>query len=66
MFLHFNGKYHSQFHEGIVWYLKKYVPEIKIVTITTVLMDEVQKPKKEILEEADFVIVVDDDITGSY
>ena len=66
MFLHFNGKYHSQFHEGVVWYLKKYVPEIKIVTITTVLMDEVQKPKKEILEEADFVIVVDDDITGSY
>lgn len=66
MFLHFNGKYHSQFHEGIVWYLKKYAPEIKVITITTIVMDTVKQPDEDVLKEADFVIVVDDDITGSY
>ena len=35
-FLHFNGSFHSDFHEGIGWYLQQAVPQLKRVTIATV------------------------------
>ncbi len=33
LMLHINGSYHSENFEGIVWYLNKYAPELKILTI---------------------------------
>jgi uncharacterized iron-regulated protein len=35
-FLHVNGSYHSDDFEGISWYLQRYAPELKILTISTV------------------------------
>ena len=36
LLLHYNGSYHSENYEGILWYLKKKRPELKYATITTV------------------------------
>lgn len=33
LFLHFNGSYHSNYHESICWYLKQEKPDLKIVEI---------------------------------
>lgn len=65
-FLHFNGAYHSQNYEGIIWYLQKYNPGIQIMTITTVVQDTIDKVKVENLNTADYIIVVDADVTNTY
>lgn len=66
VFIHYNGTYHSDNFEGINWYLKKYNPEIKIVTIATVEQKDIAKLEKEHNNKADFIIVIDEDVTKTY
>lgn len=66
IFVHCNGTYHSDNYEGINWYLKKYNPEIKIVTIATVEQKDIAKLEKENNNKADFIIVIDEDVTKTY
>jgi uncharacterized iron-regulated protein len=66
VFIHYNGTYHSDNYEGINWYLKKYNPEIKIVTIATVEQKDITKLEKEHNNKADFIIVIDEDVTKTY
>jgi len=63
VFIHYNGTYHSDNYEGINWYLKKLKPEIKIITIATVSQNEIDTLEEEHLNKADFIIVVDEDMT---
>lgn len=65
-FLHFNGSYHSDFHEGIEWYLKQAHPEWKVVTITTVVPEQLDRLDAEYRGQADIIICVDADMPGSY
>ncbi|MCU0462269.1 MAG: ChaN family lipoprotein [Bacteroidales bacterium] len=64
--IHFNGSYHSDRYMGIIWYLNKYSPGLKIVTITTILQDDVEKMGDEGRGQADFVIVVPTAMTRTY
>lgn len=63
IFIHYNGTYHSNNYEGINWYLKKLKPSVKIITIAAVSQKDVSKLEKENLNLADFIIVVDEDMT---
>lgn len=65
-FLHFNGAYHSDFHEGILWYLKLQQPELNYLTITTVEQGDNAKLDAEHVGRADFIICVDEDMTKTY
>jgi uncharacterized iron-regulated protein len=64
--LHYNGSYHSDKHMGILWYLNKYNPAIKSLTISAVLQDEVEKMSDENKGLADFVIVIPSSMTRTY
>lgn len=65
--LHLNGSYHSDRFEGIVWYLKRLNPELKILTISTVLVDKPKNPTAfKTKGLADFIIAVDEDMTRTY
>jgi uncharacterized iron-regulated protein len=66
VFVHYNGSYHSDNFEGINWYLKKDKPGVKIVTIATVSQKEVSKLEKEYLQKADFILVIDEDMTKTF
>lgn len=66
VFVHYNGTYHSDNFDGINWYLKKAQPALKIMTIATVSQKDVSKLEKENLKLADFIIVVDEDMTKTY
>jgi len=66
LFIHYNGSYHSENHDGIVWYLQKAKPQLKIVTITTVSQKDIKKLLKENEKKADFIICVDEDMTSTY
>lgn len=65
-FLHFNGAYHSDFHEGILWYLQLQQPELKYLTITTVEQGDNTNLEAEHNGRADFIICVDEDMTKTY
>jgi uncharacterized iron-regulated protein len=65
-FIHYNGSYHSDNYESINWYLQKGKPGIRIGTISTVSQKDVSKLEKENLGKADFIIVVDEDMTNTY
>ncbi|GAA4280069.1 ChaN family lipoprotein [Gaetbulibacter aestuarii] len=65
-FIHFNGSYHSNYKEGIVWYLHQYKPSLEIKTITTVEQENIEKLDKENFDKADFIICVDADVTKTY
>ena len=65
LMIHYNGAYHSNDYEGIMWYLKKYRPELKVLTITTESVSDVKKFNKE-NAKADFIIQVDEDMTTTY
>ena len=34
--IHFNGSYHSDWHQGVEWYLKKAKPALKVLTIASI------------------------------
>jgi len=66
IFVHYNGSYHSDNFEGINWYLKNEKPSVKILTIAAVSQKDIYKLEAEHLKQADFIIVVDEDMTKTY
>jgi uncharacterized iron-regulated protein len=66
LLIHFNGAYHSDYFDGINWYLKRANPALKIATISTVSQKDISKLEKENLGKADFIICVDEDMTTTY
>jgi len=66
LFIHYNGSFHSENHDGIVWYLKQARPELNINTVTTVSQKDIKKLLAENKGKADFIICVDEDMTNTY
>jgi uncharacterized iron-regulated protein len=66
LFLHFNGSYHSDNYEGILWYLKQARPDLRYATISTVSQKDISKLLPENIGKADFIICVDEDMTTTY
>jgi uncharacterized iron-regulated protein len=60
--VHFNGAYHSDNHEGIVWYVKQAIRktsfELKILTITCLEQENMDTISKIDAVKADFIIVI--------
>ncbi len=65
-FIHYNGAYHSDNYEGILWYLKKWNETLNYKTITTVSQENIKKLLEENKGKADFIICVDEDMTTTY
>ncbi len=61
--LHFNGAFHSEYKGGIVWYLMHYNSGLDKSVITTVSQEDVSELEEENQGKADFIIVVDEDMT---
>lgn len=61
--LHFNGSYHSENFQGIVWYLKQALPSLKILTITTVQQKDIQDLEEDSKGKADYIIVIPENMT---
>ena len=66
VFVHYNGTYHSDNYEGINWYLRKLDADIQIVTIAMVEQKDITKLEAEHHNKADFVLVIDEDVTRTH
>lgn len=64
--LHLNGTYHTNHFEGIIWYLEKYRPQTRYLTIAVVRQPDVRRLKKEFMGLADFIIAVPDDMIRTH
>ena len=65
-FLHYNGSYHSRFHESIMWYLLQLNPDLNIVTIEVVEQEDISQFDEELIGNADYFIVVDEDMCKTH
>jgi len=65
-FVHFNGSYHSAFDQGILWYLRRLKPDVKILTIEVVSVPDVKHLPPSYKGTADYIILVDEDMTTTY
>jgi uncharacterized iron-regulated protein len=65
-FIHYNGAYHSDNYEGILWYLRKSKPNLIYATISTVSQADVSNLLEENEGKADFIICVDENMTTTY
>jgi len=67
LFLHVNGAYHSDDHEGTVWYLKDYARifpfETNVLTITCVEQDDPEELAEESLGKADYIVCIPSSMT---
>jgi uncharacterized iron-regulated protein len=62
-FIHFNGSYHSNYHEGIEWYLKQENPNLKIFTIGSTEQAAVDTLTKDAVGMADYIICTPESMT---
>lgn len=65
-FIHYNGAYHSDNYQGIIHYLKIYMPGVKVATITTVLQDDISTLADENKGVADYIVTVPQSMTRTY
>lgn len=66
LFIHYNGTYHSENGEGILWYLQKSRPELRLGSIATVVQKDTGKLEAEHRGKADFILCVEADMTTTY
>jgi len=65
-FIHYNGAYHSNNYEGILWYLKRKNNDLQYATLSTVSQNDISKLEGEHLNVANYIICVDADMTNTY
>lgn len=65
---HLNGSYHSDFYQGILWYLNQYskIPMDQMMTISTVTQSDISKLEEEYKGKADFIICVPENMTRTH
>jgi len=65
-FIHYNGSYHSDRFEGIIWYLKRLNPTVKVLTISCIEADTMGKLPDESKGLADFIVSIPTTMTKTY
>ncbi len=66
LFIHFNGSYHSDNHESIIWYINKQLPGVRIKTLSTVLQSDVGSLEAQYLGRGDYIVAVDENAATTY
>ena len=63
LLIHYNGAYHSENHEGIIWYLMKDNNSLNIKTIAVVYQDNNNELEEENINIADYIVCVSSTMT---
>ncbi len=65
-FLHYNGSYHSDDFQGIMWYLLKANPNLKILTISSTEQAQMQKIEDKNKDKGNFILITPESMTKTY
>lgn len=63
---HVNGSYHSDYQEGIMWFLLQQQPGLSLANLTVVEQTQLDTLEEEHLNKADVIIVVPATMTKTY
>ncbi|MBK6521415.1 MAG: ChaN family lipoprotein [Bacteroidia bacterium] len=66
VFIHYNGAYHSNNHQGIEWYLKQQNPGLKIMVISSAEQKDNSKLEEKAIDSGDFIICTPSTLTKTY
>ena len=66
IFIHYNGTYHSDNFEGIVWYIRQEMPDLRIMTISSVEQEGLDTLAKENASLADFILCIPSSMCKTY
>ncbi len=66
VFLHFHGTFHSDRFEGIMWYLLQSNPDLKILTISSVEVDDAAELPAEHIGLADYILAIPKNMTKTH
>ncbi|HBK30766.1 MAG TPA: iron-regulated protein [Porphyromonadaceae bacterium] len=66
VFIHFNGSYHSDHKDGIVYFLRILDPKLKIATVSTAQQEDISILDDAYKGIADFIICVPEAMTKTY
>jgi uncharacterized iron-regulated protein len=66
--IHFNGAFHSDYYQGILWYIQQAEvgKQKKFLTISTVTQSDISKLDKEHIGKADYIICVPETMTRTH
>jgi uncharacterized iron-regulated protein len=66
LFIHYNGAYHSNGHQGIEWYLKQKDPGLKILVISSTEQKDNSVLDEKAMNSGDFIICTPVTLTKTY
>jgi uncharacterized iron-regulated protein len=66
LFVHYNGAYHSNHHQGIEWYLKQQMPALKVMVIASTEQNDTGALEDEAKGSGDFIICTPASLTKTY
>ncbi len=61
--IHYNGSYHSNNFEGIIWHIRQNNPDLKILTIANVLQEDLTELEEENMNLANYLLCVPPSMT---
>jgi uncharacterized iron-regulated protein len=64
--IHFNGSYHSDWHQGVEWYLKKSNPDLKVLTIGSTEQAEIDELAEENIGRASFILCTPESMSKTF
>jgi uncharacterized iron-regulated protein len=62
-YIHYNGSYHSNYHQGIEWYLKQENPNLKIFTIASTEQAAIDTLAKAVIGVGNYIICTPESMT---
>ncbi len=63
--IHYNGSYHSNNFQGIIWYIRQNYPDLNILTIANEKQDDLSELNEDKLNIASYVICVHSSMTST-
>ena len=63
LFFHFDGAYHSDNFEGIVWWINKLKPGLNIKTISTVYQKDIEHLNEDNIDRANYIFAIPETMT---
>lgn len=65
-FIHYNGSYHSDRYQGIIWYLNQYNSKLSVATVKTIEQEDLSELQEDMAGTADYIIVIPANMTKTY
>ncbi len=65
-FIHLNGSFHTDYYQGIIWYMQQYQADLNYRSISVVSQDDISKLEEPYLHSAHYIICTPNSMTKTH